>query len=267
MLKEEQNVVDDREFMQGFDDNQHEVDDEQENHDEQESELQDESHDEHNDQDSQDEIDYKAELEALRAKNEELEHSVKSNNGRVSALQKKIDSYEQDDNAPVDENDVDNDNNSEYSQFSEEYPDIANGTQAQIEKALEEYKAKIDADIQERFKPVQEQEEARYNEQQVSLLAESFPDWHEQEQSKEFAEWIGEQPQPIQQMLSNTDAESHAYLLSNFNNNKSQMAGQLQDRRRKKLAANKSVPNSNSNRKAIADDDFESSFNFYANKG
>lgn len=204
-------------------------------------------------------------IKELEGQNAELEHSLKSNTGRVSAYQKKINEYEEADKLRLEEvpkaEEV-----IEPSQFEEDYPDIAENVKSMMESNDKRWQEKFDARDQQQNEAAEVQQQDSYNASQVATLTEEFPDWSETEQSEDFQSWVAEQPNGIQSMISSRAAADHSYLLNAFEGQKSSKAGDIAAKREKKLAANVAVPNKNISKPAQVPDEFEAAFEHFATK-
>ncbi len=203
----------------------------------------------------------------VRSKNEELEHSLKSNNGRVSALQKKINELELSGNQEEKAPEQADESNSRLEELREDYPEFAEMIDLVVRQNNEQSQQHVMQQVEERITPLQQIEQQRYNEYQVSLLADEFPDWQAQEQSEGFATWIEQQPPVVQQLIQSRQAEDHAYLLRGYNQTRTDKVASITEKRERKLASSEALPNKGPSKKAIAPDDFEAAFNYYVNKG
>ena len=269
MTEEISTVEDDREFEDAFaeltDESNEEVNEVEEDTNEDQSEDPDEEPDESEEpQSSWDSVpeQLRNEYAQMRSKNEELEHSLKSNTGRVSALQKKINELEQATNAkPSEEQREDVDER--FNELKEDYPEFIE----MIEMMTEKNNQRINQQLDEKLTPFQQAEQQRYNESQVNTLANEYPDWNEQEQSAEFGTWLTSQPEAVQQLISSPQAQDHAYLLRGYNQTRTNKVASITERREKRLASSEALPNKGPSKKALAPDDFEAAFNYYVNKG
>jgi len=200
------------------------------------------------------------ELEELKRRNEELlrernhfEHSFKSQAGRVSALQKKLDSL------PV-APEVDAD----LQEVMQDYPEIA--------KPIVDYFEKKYGDINNRIAPIQqsaeESEQRQYIQGQLAIMDKEIPDWHAIVTSDEYLGWLEQQPEAVRSMRGSNDAVDYKFLIKSFQgaNPSKAKSDDLTTRRQNKLAANVSVQSKGASKTATAPDDFEAAWNFYAQK-
>lgn len=218
-----------------------------------------------------DEIEQLRQLNAkLKQERDHFEHSFKSQVGRVSALQKKIDS-ELETKQVETKPDIDESLRS----VMEDYPDIAKPIIDYLERKYNDIGNKL-APMQQSEDHRQAQEQQRYIDYQLNLMDTSIPDWRETIAKPEYEEWLNKQPAAIRQMKSSTDAEDYQYLINSFmatqqvdNTQLLKLQGKSQDltsRRQAKLAASVQIPSSGASKKSTAPDDFNSAWEYYANK-
>jgi hypothetical protein len=200
-------------------------------------------------------------LESLKQERDHFEHSFKSQVGRVSALQKKLDGEKKEEAEVSDDDDV--------KSLLEDYPEIA----APIIKAMEKKFGKVLGEVDQRLAPIQQQEEQRYIASQLDILNKEFPDWGKTVHSQEYNDWLSQQPAAVQSLDGTVHANEMAYLLRGFNqtrnvaeNVQQQQAVELADKRRQKMAANVSVQSKGPSKKSVAPDDFDAAWDFYASK-
>lgn len=206
-------------------------------------------------------------LEELKKERDYYEHSFKSQVGRVSALQRKLDGEKrnagQEGAKTDDETNVDDD---ELKALMEDYPEIAKPILNFIEKKY----GKVEAEVDKRFEPIYQQEEQKYIAGQIELMNKDFPGWDETIKTPEYQEWLAQQPEAVQSMTNSIHAKDYAYLIRTFqathSNGAKEKASSIAERRQQKLAANVSIPSKGQSRKSVPPDDFEAAFNFYAGK-
>jgi hypothetical protein len=190
-------------------------------------------------------------IEVLTKERDDFEHSFKSQVGRVSALQKKIDSE-----APATKK-IDD----ELASAMEDYPEIV--------KPMMDYFERKYGDLDQRLAPIQQQnerqDEQRYIDSQLVIINDSHPDWREVIKSDDYMNWLGEQPKPVQEMAKSYEARDYQYLISSFQGTKNK-SNELAQRRQSKLASNVSVQSKGASKSTSAPDDFSSAWEYYANK-
>jgi hypothetical protein len=204
---------------------------------------------------------YKKEYEEAQAKIKELEHSVASGNGRVSALSRKLADAESPSVQPLEEG-VTPDAGELWSNLKEEYPDIANGTDERF-VAME---SKIDKMVEERLAPLRRMEEDRYVDNQLNIVSQSYPDWQETVHGEDFGIWVDKQPLKVQDLRKSYESEDYIYLLKCYNADKSEQVEEIRSSRENTLKSNVAVPKRGRSKPSGPPDDFESAFAYYADQ-
>ena len=218
-------------------------------------------------------------MEAVRRERAEIEHRYKSDEGRVSALQRKINDLEArqqpapvaiSEAAPVSDEGIDS--------FREDYPDIANAVDKMVQskmtteregfsQAMRQMQQQMDQAIQ----PFQESEQKRFIDTQMQELESSHPDWREVAQSTDFIEWLNVQPDPVRAMFTSDSARDASYLVGSFkqtqpvlqeaetvepsSNNQQALKQAVAPRSRRTAPVTNSVP-----------DDYESAFDYWVDQ-
>tara|TARA_R110001606_G_scaffold34752_1_gene102073 strand:- start:1775 stop:2686 length:912 start_codon:yes stop_codon:yes gene_type:complete len=221
----------------------------------------------------------RAAMEAVRRERAEIEHRYKSDEGRVSALQRKINDLEARQQpapvaisqaAPVSDEGIDS--------FREDYPDIANAVDKMVQskmtteregfsQAMRQMQQQMDQAIQ----PFQESEQKRFIDTQMQELESSHPDWREVAQSTDFIEWLNVQPDPVRAMFTSDSARDASYLVGSFkqtqpvlqeaetvepsSNNQQALKQAVAPRSRRTAPVTNSVP-----------DDYESAFDYWVDQ-
>ena len=203
---------------------------------------------------------FKGEFEAAQAKIKELEHSVASGNGRVSALTRKL--YESnsppaEDKAPAVESDT-----TKWNSLKEEYPDIADGTAEKLD-AME---ARVERMVEERLAPIRKMEEERYVDSQVDIVSRAYPEWQDTINTDGFTTWLDDQPLKVQDLKKSFESEDYIYLLKCYNGSKSEQVAEIKTSRENVLKSNVAVPKRGRTTPSGPPDDFESAFAYFANK-
>jgi len=198
---------------------------------------------------------YRAQNEALKQERDHFEHGFKSQVGRVSALQKKIDGEKKDDEGQAEQDD------DQIANVLKEYPEIVKPIIDLIEKKY----ARLNGDIDQRLAPIKEQEQRRYVDAQIATMDSQFPDWRNTVSSDDYKAWLQQQPEPVQAMADSYNAKDYAYLLNNFKATRTK-ASDIAERRQTKLASNVAIHSKGASKKATAPDDFDSAWDYFANK-
>jgi len=215
-------------------------------------------------------------FEQLMEENKKLQHYKNSNEGRVSALQRKVDDLVASNHkTPEKEEEPEEpEEDEEWDKFVEEDEYTAGHVASKVEKSNTKLKAEIMDEIDTRFKPVQENEHKSYVEGQMRLMDENDANWYETVNSDDFKDWIGTQPAKIQEMGSSEEAEDYIYLLDGFKSanqtveERKELAKEeaevIKKQRKQKLASNESVQRRGSGHKTGAPEDFDAAFEYYA---
>lgn len=190
-------------------------------------------------------------IELLRKEKDDIEHSFKSQVGRVSALQKKLDS----------QNPLAKKFDDDLAVAMEDYPEIV--------KPMIDYFERKYGDLDQRLAPIQQQndrqDEQRYIDTQLSIINSSIPDWRDIIASTDYSNWIAEQPKAVQDMRNSYDARDYQYLIGSFQSTKNK-SNELAQRRQDKLAGNVAVQSKGASKSTSAPDDFSSAWEYYASK-
>lgn len=166
----------------------------------------------------------RAAYEESRKQAERLEHQTRSDRGRISALQRKLDEAAfkgrdtPADTAPAAGSLVESD---EFKALSAEYPEVA----TPIAKALQSLESRV-ARYEKQLAAVGEDRLQQATNEQETLLAERLPDWKEVASTRNAAgqtiqEWVDTQPRHIREAAlrnweSLVDAEEAADVIGRF---------------------------------------------------
>ncbi len=204
---------------------------------------------------------YRTDYEAAQAKIKELEHSVASGNGRVSALSRKLADVATTPPAPLQEG-VTPPSGELWSNLQEEYPDIAKGTN----ERLGEIESRVEQMVEERLAPLRQMEEERYVDSQMNIVSSAYPEWQETIRSETFDKWVEEQPLKVQDLRKSYESEDYIYLLKCYNADKSEQVEEIRSSRQDVLKSNVAVPKRGRSKPSGPPDDFESAFAYYADQ-
>lgn len=202
-------------------------------------------------------------LEALKQQNQDLEHYKRSNEGRVSALQRKVDELSQPpEAAPEPAPDT---RNEEWEQFESEDEYTAKHIESRVNQSARQVKNEMLNELENRLQPIQESEHQRYVDSQVAILNQQAPDWDDTVHSIEFQNWVSAQPAKVQELTTSFDASDYLYLLNGFNATKQpgKDVASIKQQRQKKLESNEAVPRRNAGRVTGAPDDFDGAYDYY----
>lgn len=200
--------------------------------------------------------DERNERKKLQEERDYYEHSFNSQRGRVSALQKKIDS-KQDVEAPKHEEYDDS-----IKGLVEDMPDLIKPVVDYFEKKI----AAMQGGVNEQLTALQAREQEAYIHSQLMAMNDYNPDWRDVIASEPYKEWLNSQPRAIQSMAQSYEAADYKYLLNAYNQQTKGKADEITESRQRKLAANVSIKSKSQNQRATAPDDFESAFDYYASR-
>jgi hypothetical protein len=196
-------------------------------------------------------------------------HRYQSDEGRVSALQKQINSLQSRGQAQPTPAEVQQAMQSDgaWESFSKEYPEMA--------KAIE---TKFNTAVESRIAPLQQAEERRREQAAIAALQAQHSDAVDVVRSARFHQWLQQQPQRIQQLAKQTnDPVEMGFVLDTYKRFTAPAANQrpaatppadVGSQRAQRVAASETVPSSRapSGSKPIPKDDFDTAFEAYARR-
>lgn len=208
----------------------------------------------------------------LKTANEEAQkwmHKYNSDLGRQNAYQKQIEELKQQNNALRQQ--ASGKDNSKPDTLTEDYPDIAEGTDSRINKATEPLMQKI-AELEQKLTPIEEKQQQDAIGAQYNKLEQEHPDYVEISKDPVFHNWLGTQPLPVRAMIESEDASEASYLLKLYKNDKGlvpteeEAPSELKQRREKQLRQAQNVPSRGGRSQEIVppNDDFEAAFDYFA---
>lgn len=217
------------------------------------------------------EEDINAKVERLEREKQELEHQFRSSNGRVSALQQKINLLSK--QAPEVKKELTQEEIEEEQQLAatlELYPEF----KPILDKIERERKSDIQQ-ISSRIDPITQSEEERYVSSQIEILDKDIPTWKDTVNNESWDKWLLNQPPQIQQMAESLNAADYKYLFKIYSQDnpvdtaeaeKEAKAQQLMQSRATKNAAHVSVKGKGETKQSMPADDYDSAFDYYAAK-
>ena len=208
----------------------------------------------------------------LKTANEEAQkwmHKYNSDLGRQNAYQKQIEELKQQNNALRQQ--ASGKDNSKPDTLTEDYPDIAEGTDSRINKATEPLMQKI-AELEQKLTPIEAKQQQDAIGLQYNKLEQEHPDYVEISKDPVFHNWLGTQPLPVRAMIESEDASEASYLLKLYKNDKGlvptqeEAPSELKQRREKQLRQAQNVPSRGGRSQEIVppNDDFEAAFDYFA---
>jgi hypothetical protein len=221
-----------------------------------------------------DQSDENPEVAALRAQLERVTQQFQSETGRTSALQRKINEIQKQQEQRNDPENIEV-NQESIDLLKEDYPEIAEAIQSVVTQSVAQQNQAINARIQEAMAPMQQAQQQQIEALQQQALAKTHPDYESLSQSDEYWNWVDSQPDAIRQMAESEFANDVTYVLNIYKGMNAQDAqhrnnqqSEIQSKREKQLADMHGISSTKggSSRKVIAKDDFEGGFQAYAKK-
>lgn len=174
-------------------------------------------------------------IEELKAQLNDLTHYKKSNEGRVAALQKKIDEYEKEKASQASKVEPEADKNNE-DEIDKNFADILE-IAPEFSPLLNEFKSLksklsgIDKLVQDKvITPAQAVEEAKRAASEAETFLKLAPDAREIEADQKFWDWLDAQPHQIQKMAESDHAVEAAYAINLFKNSRPVQQSKKQQR-------------------------------------
>lgn len=238
----------------------------------------------------------RAEHDDLMRRHADLEHRYRSDEGRVGALQRRINQLTAElegtktkHPAPSSEDD------GYWKELSEDFPEIAYAIEKKLQHERTAMLEKLREEVNGAVTPLRTAEEQRLLDREKSLLSTpvedggyGMPDWINVVRSNEFGEWLQEQPEQVRQLATSQAARDAAYLINLYkamtgNHAASPTSGQagaaggrtgspeevnrIMERRARQLKEGAGVETARVVKKMNAvPDDFEAAFNVFAQK-
>jgi len=176
----------------------------------------------------------KTALESLQNDRNSISHRLKSDEGRVSALQRKINELEAARAAaPVQLPTVDTGEEIDLGTFEEDYPDISQAVnklvQSKMASERQDFEAamgQLQSQMTSAVEPFQAAEKQRYDQSQLESLNQAHPDWKAVATSTGFVDWVKIQPDAVRQMFNSDDAADAGYLVSSYKQTLPQVAAE-----------------------------------------
>jgi len=201
-------------------------------------------------------------------------HKYKSDEGRVSALQRQINELAQA-KEESEAKTVQPPSGDKWREIDEDYPEIAGGINERIEAERARHQADLNA-MREQFNsmlnPIVEQQKQRETQAELDALASQHPDWQDVAQSQEFTGWLNEQPASVQSLYGSNSAKDAGYLIKTYKSDKGiaakaarpELNPAVQAKREKQLQESTGISGRKTSARAIPKDDFDGSFDYYA---
>lgn len=154
----------------------------------------------------------------LEESNKKLKHAIDSDDGRVSALQKKINTLTTDlehvskkNKAPSQEELTKAmESNENWDKFKVEYPEVSNSIDQRLEthqKAIDEKLGAQQSNFDHTLAPVLEQSHSREIEENYDKVAKEFPSWQNVSKDVGFNRWLNKQPLAVQNIADSPEVQ------------------------------------------------------------
>lgn len=227
--------------------------------------------------------DIKAEYQRLQDEAAAWKHKVKSEDGRVSALQKKINALEaaQQEAAITPETFAkaftDKDS---WKEFAEYNPEIAATLESFMSGMAEATQQNIDS-LKETQEHLLENATRTANIDADAVITEQFPEWKSWIATNDFIEWLDTLPPTMRNIVDDGELDESLYLIGSYEtylkaNGKMQepsdqgetteMIAKTQEKRNKQLKDGATTPSKGGSAKPISEADTGSLFDYFAEK-
>lgn len=219
------------------------------------------------------------EAEKLRREAEYYRHAFDSNRGRVSALQRKLDALERQQQAqPKQAAEISNPDGSgmtddQWESFTSEYPEVAKAMESKLNMVTRQAEQRVDALVNSRLEqinaevaPLKQKAHDEFINSQASALDSKFPDWRETVTSDSFKEWIGRQPSRVQELVESDDVQDASWLIETYKTTAGEPRSAQSASKQERLRNSVGVKNKGAGRPAGVPDDYESAFDYFVNQ-
>jgi hypothetical protein len=218
------------------------------------------------------------------AEQERLRHSVHSNAGRVSALQRKINELESHLGRQVSAaaappgtpsaqeiNDAMQTPES-WASFTEEYPEVARAVDSRIGREIARLEQTL-SPLREQIVKQQQAEAQQFQHSQEGELSKAYPNWKQTINTPEFHEWFQSQPTSIQTLVESDYADDAIALLNYYSGSMRERGApntgrvsEIQAARQRRLEQSVETPSRRGAQRPLDEDDFSSAFKAAAAK-
>jgi len=211
--------------------------------------------------------DFNARLKAAEESAKEWEHKFKSEVGRQTALQRKVQELE----AQLKTQPQSQQAQRQYSQRMQslmgDFPEIAEALQAELEEQL----SLVRNEVQQAVAPMRQLEEQRRFEAEEQQVKARYPDYGQVVNTREFLEWFNDQPDAVRSLAASPHAKDAIAVMDYFSATRRSVAANpevqnIQAKRQQALEKHVSIKNSAPAPINDGPDDFEAAFNHYARR-
>lgn len=229
--------------------------------------------------------------EDLKARLEQLEHSERSQRGRVGALSRQLQERDRiiaelrsrqtqpaqsktgvsqqvaDQKQAI----ADEHGSADWEAFRQDFPDIAKALDSRFDE-MSRMEERINARLEEvngAIQPIQQQAHEQHLASQFAALEARHPDWREVVGAPAFQQWLEQQPEWMQKQVESESADDASALLDIYKGlhaTPGESRNDTREQRNNRLAQAQTVSRRGAPRPAGAPDDFEGAFNHFASK-
>lgn len=218
-------------------------------------------------------------MAAITRERDEYRHRYLSDQGRVSALQRKINELEQQSSRkPAEQKPVELP--AAAKELMENYPEIAEGVRAMVEAERSRIMASVEGQVDPLRRATAEQLErdARNRTRELEAAVEAaHTGWVDTVQTPDFQGWLARQSSGVRGLAGSAEPEDAITLLNlykgvslqakvDLNKPDTSRADTLAAKRRKALDDAEAIPSSAVSKRESVPDDFEAQFNYFASK-
>ena len=222
-----------------------------------------------------------AALQAQADSGKQWEQKYKSDEGRVSALQRQMHEMttKAEEAKVLAENSNDGAASAKWKEIEEDYEEIAGGINERLQAQDARHKAEIESlrnDMRNTLTPFQHREKERVEaDNNLAFKEAGHEDWIDVVNSAEFKPWLDVQSPSVQSMFASEDLRDSIQMLDMYKTAKgiskasdegeqSNGAKELQAKRDKQLRDSAGITGRKTSVRTIPKDDFEGSFEYYA---
>lgn len=161
-------------------------------------------------------------FKTIEQSNKDLQHRIKSDDGRVSTFQKQINALNEE-IAGMKKPEVSSEEIAEamssgekWDEFKEDYPEIAEAFDERFSSAMTEQNERIDTVLA----PVVEKQQEEDMEGNYNKVADVFPEWQNAVKEVHFDEWLSNQPAAVRSLAASEDAEDASSLIGLYDDHR-----------------------------------------------
>jgi len=241
----------------------------------------------------------------IEDENKRLNHRINSDNGRVRAYQQKNGELKEQldtigrEGMPtkIDIANAMKGGSESWNKFHDDYPEIAEIFDSRAEQTGQAMQQALDdalKPVNEQFQRISQKEIETEDKQSSNTVSDMYPDWQGAINTKEYAEWINQQPPGIQSLGESAEPDDAIALIGLFDMNQvangfdsikkatpdngvdnpaeitqqSTEAEKLKEKRKRQLADGSTVKSKAAKIDPTSDDtnSFDHAFDFFANK-